>query len=119
LFEIGVTEVNCKVEDSSNNKVEKSFLIKVTFVESVELFNVPPPVIVSPQDGDNFTIDCEGGINTLTGGLGKDKFFCGSIGDTISDFNAAEDTKSGKCMLSPALTGGYNYGPSLSLSGKN
>lgn len=61
----------------------------------------------------------EGGINTLTGGLGKDKFFCGPIGDTITDFNATEDTKSGKCVLSPALTGGYKYGPSLSLSGKN
>jgi Ca2+-binding RTX toxin-like protein len=68
-------------------------------------------------DSGNDILYGEGGTNTLTGGLGKDKFFCGTSGDNITDFTPGKDTKSGNCVLSSSVTGGYNYGPSLILSG--
>jgi Ca2+-binding RTX toxin-like protein len=43
------------------------------------------------------------GVNTLTGGAGRDVFICGPNGDTITDFKPGEDTRSGNCILGPAL----------------
>jgi Ca2+-binding RTX toxin-like protein len=70
-------------------------------------------------DSVNDILHGEGGINTLTGGPGKDRFYCGPNGDTITDFTVGEDNKFGNCIVSSTARGGYNYGPSLSLSGPN
>ena len=60
----------------------------------------------------------KGGINTLRGSPGKDIFYCGPNGDRITDFTVGEDNQFGNCIVS-SIARGYNYGPSLSLSGPN
>jgi Ca2+-binding RTX toxin-like protein len=71
------------------------------------------------EDSVNDILHGEGGINTLSGDPGKDRFYCGPNGDRITDFTAGEDNKFDNCIVSSNARGGYNYGPSLSLSGPN
>jgi hypothetical protein len=50
----------------------------------------------------NDVIAGDGGVNTLTGGQGNDVFLCGPNGDTITDFQPGQDTRSGNCIFGPA-----------------
>jgi Ca2+-binding RTX toxin-like protein len=50
----------------------------------------------------NDVIAGDGGVNTLTGGQGSDVFLCGPNGDTTTDFQPGQDTRSGNCIFGPA-----------------